>query len=1095
MGFGKYGSLIERITTTATSAGTTTLVNNSITYQEFTGTTTQTVVLPDTTTCPVGMKFVILNRSTGVVTVNFNGGTLALAISANSQSTFRVVANGTSIGTWDISNEASGSGGAGALSASQRGGSLAALAGSGYQDTFTTSKNLTFNQEEVGGDYWLIKMPLPVANNSNGGFALNGFGYSIGGLNGPGGLNTAYRYYDDTNIWLQTGNLTTIRSNIPAEGFVLNGFGYIAGGKDGSSTILASTDKYNDSLGTWSSVASLSAGKQFAANFTLTYGYFMGGMLTDANSSTQNVLELYNDVNNNWHIRAAMNSTRREFGAAALNNYGYAISGPNASGTNQPSVDKYVEATNYWTVAAPCIQITNQGLQGASAVSVNGSIYAGPGGGSLNYIQQYQDGADTWLSRAASSVQKEDYGAFGLNGTVYQAGNVASGPSTLVESYKSFSYFTMPSMLKSANPPSSIFVSAAIAALATSLHAELRSDGDTWHALTAGLDTALKTGEVANTKFLNAPLSYFAGGANSSSIAVQINELFNDNLATWTQRANMTTARYGGLGFPIAGNGLVFGGANTAGTNLTTNEKYTEITDTWSTRTSGITARHLSVSWSIKDIGYAVNGGGISGNTNVNESFNDTTNAWTSNATTATATTGSTGSALNDLGYICGGITSTVQTAALYYNPITNAYTTITSMPDREYAGTSFAANGFLYVVGGDDSSIGNGAATNSTFQYNQNTNAWATLATIATATIFASATMAAGNGYINGGSTNGVNVIASAQRYSTLGNVWTTITSIPTALVMPTAHRAGPERTYDLRIGVPAYYPGVGLGVWVTKANLNTGINTSGFNLNGIGYHIGWNNGGTGTEQYNLPANVWIVKGAVSGGTAVAYVPGCSFQGFGWRFGGNGSPVSQATDQFNDITYSWINKANVPTAVNLNGSSTLNGYGYSIGSSNAPSTPTYQYNPLTNAWATKSNVTASGGGGSLNLDALNGYVYYLNGNSAFYRYNDSADSWSTQTSYPLGTIDYNMGCSYRGQLWITGGYNGSTAVTIVNSYSDSTKIWSGRSNMNIANFAGGSFNLNGGIMQDGGGQNPTNTQMFEGSLTTTVLGAALRVS
>jgi hypothetical protein len=54
-------------TTTATAAGITTLTNTSTYYQVFTGTTTQTVKLPDTSTLATGWAYKITNNSTGIV--------------------------------------------------------------------------------------------------------------------------------------------------------------------------------------------------------------------------------------------------------------------------------------------------------------------------------------------------------------------------------------------------------------------------------------------------------------------------------------------------------------------------------------------------------------------------------------------------------------------------------------------------------------------------------------------------------------------------------------------------------------------------------------------------------------------------------------------------------------------------------------------------------------------------------------------------------------------------------------------------------------------------------------------------------------------
>ena len=69
-------------TTTATAAGTTTLTVASNYRQFFTGTTTQTVVLPVTSTLVTGIAYEIENNSTGLITVNSSGGNLVGTIPA-----------------------------------------------------------------------------------------------------------------------------------------------------------------------------------------------------------------------------------------------------------------------------------------------------------------------------------------------------------------------------------------------------------------------------------------------------------------------------------------------------------------------------------------------------------------------------------------------------------------------------------------------------------------------------------------------------------------------------------------------------------------------------------------------------------------------------------------------------------------------------------------------------------------------------------------------------------------------------------------------------------------------------------------------------
>jgi hypothetical protein len=61
-------------TSTATAGGTTTLTNTSSYYQLFTGTLTQTIVLPVTSTLQQGWTFHICNNSTGNLTITTSGG-------------------------------------------------------------------------------------------------------------------------------------------------------------------------------------------------------------------------------------------------------------------------------------------------------------------------------------------------------------------------------------------------------------------------------------------------------------------------------------------------------------------------------------------------------------------------------------------------------------------------------------------------------------------------------------------------------------------------------------------------------------------------------------------------------------------------------------------------------------------------------------------------------------------------------------------------------------------------------------------------------------------------------------------------------------
>ena len=95
---------IPGLTSTATAGGTTTLVNNSRSVQEFTGTLAQTVVLP-TTSVTAGQNFTIINNSTGSVTVQSSGLNSIVVLGANATTTVTaLVATPTTAAHWDAQN-------------------------------------------------------------------------------------------------------------------------------------------------------------------------------------------------------------------------------------------------------------------------------------------------------------------------------------------------------------------------------------------------------------------------------------------------------------------------------------------------------------------------------------------------------------------------------------------------------------------------------------------------------------------------------------------------------------------------------------------------------------------------------------------------------------------------------------------------------------------------------------------------------------------------------------------------------------------------------------------------------------------------------
>jgi len=90
-------------TTTATSGGTSSLVVGSTYQQYFTGSLTQTVILPDVTTLTLGFSYEIVNISTGTLTVNSSGGNLVKAMASNTSAVYTcILVTGTTAASWSV---------------------------------------------------------------------------------------------------------------------------------------------------------------------------------------------------------------------------------------------------------------------------------------------------------------------------------------------------------------------------------------------------------------------------------------------------------------------------------------------------------------------------------------------------------------------------------------------------------------------------------------------------------------------------------------------------------------------------------------------------------------------------------------------------------------------------------------------------------------------------------------------------------------------------------------------------------------------------------------------------------------------------------
>lgn len=95
-------NFINGFTSTVTSGSTTTLTVSSNQYQNFTGTSNQTLTLPVVSTLSLGQGFYIVNNSSGVVTVTSSGFNTIQVMQPNTiLSVFCIFLSGTDASSWN----------------------------------------------------------------------------------------------------------------------------------------------------------------------------------------------------------------------------------------------------------------------------------------------------------------------------------------------------------------------------------------------------------------------------------------------------------------------------------------------------------------------------------------------------------------------------------------------------------------------------------------------------------------------------------------------------------------------------------------------------------------------------------------------------------------------------------------------------------------------------------------------------------------------------------------------------------------------------------------------------------------------------------
>ena len=134
----QFGGIRHDLTSITSAAGTTTLTKTSTQVQRVTGSTTQTIKLPNCTTLAVGYWYIVSNDSSGSVTVTDSSGN-TLATLANTDSAKFYVHSVGSADNWNVHKSIASSSGGSGWSGNTKTCSSSCTAGSTDDFIFVTS--------------------------------------------------------------------------------------------------------------------------------------------------------------------------------------------------------------------------------------------------------------------------------------------------------------------------------------------------------------------------------------------------------------------------------------------------------------------------------------------------------------------------------------------------------------------------------------------------------------------------------------------------------------------------------------------------------------------------------------------------------------------------------------------------------------------------------------------------------------------------------------------------------------------------------------------------------------------------------------------
>ncbi|KAM9314786.1 kelch-like protein 10 [Pholidichthys leucotaenia] len=187
-----------------------------------------------------------------------------------------------------------------------------------------------------------VTNPLECPRAHHGVVFLNGFVYSVGGVDRVEYFNSVRRFDLGTHMWEEVAPMHSCRCNVSVT--VLNGCIYALGGFNGHIR-LKTAESYRPESNQWSFIAPMHEWRSDASCTTLHHRiYICGGF--DGHQCL-GTAESYNPETNEWTMIARMTSPRSGLGVVAYQDHVYAIGGFTGN-VHLISAEAYNPLTNSW---------------------------------------------------------------------------------------------------------------------------------------------------------------------------------------------------------------------------------------------------------------------------------------------------------------------------------------------------------------------------------------------------------------------------------------------------------------------------------------------------------------------------------------------------------------------------------------------------------------------------------------------------------------------------------------------------------------------------------------------------------------------------